>query len=211
MLEIGGPGLQVDDQALFPGLGQGHNLHGFRSESPDQGLDGLGDRLRGRPPAGGRELDAVVLRGIVAGGDVDAPGALAFPDGITHHRRGAIPGGEMAGDAVSRHHLGGGGGKGLGLEAGIIADHHSLMGEAGLLQIVGNGLAHQTGVGKGEIFRQNTPPTRGPEFNFRHPGQFLVAEKWSGPIGMQEIFSLPVLTIVSNTRTKKGTRLTTGY
>ncbi len=67
-----------------------------------------------------------------------------------------------------------GGGKGLGPEAGIVADHHSLMGEAFLLQIVGNGLAHQAGVGEGEIFRQNTPPTRGSEFNFRHPGQFLL-------------------------------------
>ena len=64
VLEIGGPGLQVDNHPLLPGLGQGHNLHGFRNESPDQGLDGLGDRLRGRPAAGGRELDAVVLRGL---------------------------------------------------------------------------------------------------------------------------------------------------
>ena len=176
MLEIGGPGLQIDDQALFPGLGQGHNLHGFRSESPDQGLDGLGDRLRGRPAAGGRELEAVVLRGIVAGGNVDAPGTLGFPDGETHHRRGAIPGGEMAGDTVSRHHLGGGGGKGLGPEAGIVADRHSLMGQACLLQIAGNGLAHQTGIGEGEIFRQNAAPTRGSKFNFRHPGEFLLMQ-----------------------------------
>ena len=107
---------------------------------------------------------------------------MAGPGGETHHRRGAIPGGEMAGDAVARHHLRGGGGKGLGPEAGIVADHHAPMGEAFLVQIVGNGLAHQAGIGEGEIFRQNPPPTRGSEFEFRHPGQFLSMQGSGGRV-----------------------------
>ncbi len=79
----------------------------------------------------------------------------------------------MTGDAVPGHHFGRGRGKGLGLKAGIVADHHALTGETFLLQVVGNGLADQTGVGKGEIFRHNATPTRGAEFDLSHLGSSL--------------------------------------
>ena len=102
-----------------------------------------------------------------------APARLARPNGETHHRGGAVPGGEIADDAVAGHHFGGGGGKGLGLEAGIVADDHPFAGQAFLMQIIGNGLADQAGVGEGEIFRHNPPPARGAEFDFRHSGQSL--------------------------------------
>ena len=105
-------------------------------------VDGAG------PPVAGENLMPLYSGGLWLAVMLMAPACLACPGGETHHRRGAIPGGEMAGDAVAGHHLGGGGGKGLGPEAGIVADHHSLMGEAFLLQIVGNGLAHQAGVGE---------------------------------------------------------------
>jgi len=37
-----------------------------------------------------------------------------------------------------------------------------------LLQEVGNALANQAGIGKGEIIRQNSPPSRSSEFDLDH-------------------------------------------
>ena len=104
----------------------------------------------------------------MAGGDVDAPGPAARPNGEAHHRGGAVPVGEIADNAVAGHHFGGGGRKGLGLEAGVVADDHPFGGQALLLQIIGNGLTDQAGVGEGEIFRDDPPPARGAEFDRRH-------------------------------------------
>ena len=137
------------------------------------------------PPLAGENLMPLYSEGLWLA-VIDGPGALAFPDGETYHRRGAIPGGEMAGDAVAGHHLRGGSGKGLGPEAGVVADHHAPLGEACLFQIVGNGLAHQAGVGEGEIFRQNAPPTRGPEFDFRHLRQFLFMQRSGLGVGVRD-------------------------
>ena len=76
------------------------------------------------PPVAGENLMPLYSGGIVAGGDVDAPGPAARPDGEAHHRGGAVPVGEIADNAVAGHHFGGGGGKGLGPEAGVVADDH---------------------------------------------------------------------------------------
>ena len=151
-----------------PRLGHRHNLDGLGCEPANQGLDGLGDRLRGRAAGGRGELDAVILRGVMTGGDVDAAGPPARSDGEAHHRGGAIPLGEIADNAVAGHHFRRRGGKGLGAKAGVVADYHPLVGQALLLEISGDGLADQAGIGKGEIFGVDAAPAGGAEFDCRH-------------------------------------------
>ena len=71
------------------------------------------------------DLIAVVLLGVVAGGDVDAGDAAILPYGEGQLRRGAQGLEQAHGDAVARHDAGGLPGKKAGVVAAVEADSHA--------------------------------------------------------------------------------------
>ena len=71
------------------------------------------------------DLIAVVLLGVVAGGDVDAGDAAILPYGEGQLRRGAQGLEEAHGNAVARHDAGGLPGKKAGVVAAVEADSHA--------------------------------------------------------------------------------------
>ena len=109
---------QQGDEPLGPGL---FVVHGPDIVKDIQGLHLGGD---GRRVLGGQlgavgpiDLVAIVLRGIVAGGDVESGHTAVLPHGEGELRRGAHGLKKAHGDAVGGHHPGGGPGKFLGVNA----------------------------------------------------------------------------------------------
>ena len=120
---------QQGDEPLGPGL---FVVHGPDIVKDIQGLHLGGD---GRRVLGGQlgavgpiDLVAIVLRGIVAGGDVESGHTAVLPHGEGELRRGAHGLKKAHGDAVGGHHPGGGPGKFLGVNPAVIADGHPLGG-----------------------------------------------------------------------------------
>ena len=71
------------------------------------------------------DLIAVVLLGVVAGGDVDAGDAAVLPHGEGQLRRGAQGLEQAHRDAVARHDAGGLPGEEIGVVAAVKADGHA--------------------------------------------------------------------------------------
>ena len=78
-------------------------------------------------------LVAVVLLGVVAGGDVDAGDAAVLPDGKGQLGSGAQRVEQAHGNAVGSHDTGGLTGEELGVVAAVVAHSHSLGGGLGAL------------------------------------------------------------------------------
>ena len=97
---------------------------------PGDGGGVLGGQLG---PVGPVDLVAVVLGGVVAGGDVQAGDAAVLPHGEGELRGGAHGLKQAHGDAVGGHDLGGPFGKLPGVQAAVVADGHPLGGGLGTL------------------------------------------------------------------------------
>ena len=121
-------------------------------------LDVVGGLRQRRAARGGGELDAVVLGGVVARGEVDAAGGAAPQDlegdhrggGIAHAEEGLDPG---PGQDASRL-----AGEGLAHEAGVVPHDDPLVGLSGSLDVVGDRLGHDLYVFKDEILTHDAAP-----------------------------------------------------
>ena len=157
-LELGGHRVEVARPQAGAGLrdeSRGPGLRDRRARRPAEGVDGvdgrldLPRRLRGDlAPVGAVDLVAVVLGGVVRGGDAHASRAAQVP-----HREGELRGGghpveEVGAHAVGGEHLGGALGELRPSPAAVAGDHHGGI-PAPRVQPVGQalgGLAHRPDV-----------------------------------------------------------------
>ena len=116
---------QDGDEALGHGVVV---VHGLDVGEHVQGLHLVGDGggvVGGKlGPVGPVDLVAVVLGGVVAGGDVQPGDAVVLPDGEGELRRGPQRLAKLHGDAVGGHDAGGLPGELVGVEAAVEADGH---------------------------------------------------------------------------------------
>ena len=90
------------------------------------GGDGGGVLGRQLGAVGPVDFIAVVLRGVVAGGDVQARSTAVLPHSEGQLRGGAHGLEQAHGDTVARHHFGGGTGELLGVDPAVVADGNAL-------------------------------------------------------------------------------------
>src|SRR5699024_5088761 len=131
--------LTVDDAAVRQGCVK---ISGLHRKAVHRG-DGLLDLVRGfqgdLAAVGPVDFVAVVLGGVVAGGDADARAAAIVPHRPGQGGGGFQPGVQVGGDAVGRQHTGGLAGKDVALDAAVVADGR-LFGQAGGVQVIGQAL-----------------------------------------------------------------------
>ena len=88
----------------------------------DVRLDLLRHLRRGRRAVVSGELEALILRRVVAGGHVDAADGLADADGVRDDGRGGVALAKEAGETVGGKHLGDGEAELASEEAGVVTD-----------------------------------------------------------------------------------------
>ncbi len=170
-------GIAFPDQTHFHGLIVVDGLHVLRLEEGDLLLDLSGDDLIGVPAAGGEDLDAVVDRGVVAGGDGQTIGSLHLLDGEHDQRGGGGTGDHKDVETIARQDLRRPVGGFLGQETAVIA-HTDLL---ALVSFQQHQLAqaghHQTDILFGELVCDNRPPSTGTKFNHL---DFLLSRLFAG-------------------------------
>ena len=170
-------GIAFPDQTHFHGLIVVDGLHVLRLEKGNLLLDLSGDDLIGVPAAGGEDLDAVVDRGVVAGGDGQTIGGLHLLDGEHDQRGGGGTGDHKDVETIARQNLRRPVGGFLGQEAPVVADTDLLA----LVSFQQHQLAkagyHQTDIFLGEFVCDNRPPSTGTKFNHL---DFLLSRLFTG-------------------------------
>ncbi len=110
-------------------------------------------------------LDAIPLRRVVRAGDHDAAGPAAPVDGVAERRGGGDRIGQLDRNAGGGDDLSAGARKGLGAEAGVVADRNSL-GRVFLgVHVSGDGLGGNAHIGEGEVVGDHSAPAVGAEFD----------------------------------------------
>ena len=140
---------------------------GARRPPAQECLDAPGQL--GRSAAAERRLDleAVVLRRIVAGGDAD-PERCLFRHHLTgDHRRRDRSVGKDRGQMVPLEHRCDGLGEPATQEPDVVSHRYSAARPSILTEQVRDGLCHRAHVGEGEVFGDDAPPAVGPEA-YRH-------------------------------------------
>ena len=157
-------GIYLPDYSLGQGLIVVQGADFLRTEQRDLLLDPPGDGLVRVPASGGKDLDAVVNGGVMAGRDGHAIGKLHPPDGEHNQRRGGGAIHHQRLVAVPRQHLRGPVSGLLGQEAPVIpyADRSSAV-SLQLHQPAQPG-GHQPDVLLGKLIRNDGPPAAGSEF-----------------------------------------------
>ena len=167
MLVVGPGGVELDD-AL--GTHRFVQVHQARRAAVglvvgQQPLD-LAVLLRAGAAAEARlELNAVVARGVVAGGDHHAGGGLLVDDSVADGRRGCIGPRQPRFDVVGSHDPRHFGGVAVGQEARIEADDDAWLGRALVVDEIGDSLGDQAQIVKGELVADDGSPAIGAEFD----------------------------------------------
>ena len=123
-----------------------------------------------------KDLQAVPLGRIVAGGEDQTIGGSQYGRRIGDQRRGGSFGQENDWNIVAREDLGGRVGRPFGKKAAVESDDHPALFPALASDFVGQRLAEPADVVHGEAFADNGPPAAGAK---RHQVLFLVP---AGPV-----------------------------
>ena len=163
--EITGPDVYPLGPAARQSLDEGHLLHppAFPDVPRHYPFQDPGRGGTGRTAERFLHLEAVILGGIVTGGDHDPAPRTPFMDRPGNRRSRRIVVGQPGHDAVARRYLHHPLGKFPRQEAPVVADHHSLPGKPLLVQIIHGGLGHQGKIVKGEVPGDDPPPPVGTE------------------------------------------------
>ena len=127
-------------------------------ESGDGGFDLFGDVRESGGAVVGGELDAVVLRRIVRGGEVDGAGGLECAHGIGDGWRRRGLGNHDGRNAGRGQNAGGFGDEGLAQEARVAANEYAVGQRLGL-HVGGNSRHSQTDIGHGKFVGHNCAPS----------------------------------------------------
>ena len=129
-------------------------------------FDILGDFRQGRAGVGRGKFQAVVLRGIVAGSEVDGPIELATHNFEGHGRRGRERLAKQRANAVMLQDVHGELREFFGVEARVVAHQDGGVFRLGF-RMFGNGGDRQANIGEGEIVGDEAAPSGSAELDGR--------------------------------------------
>ncbi len=127
-------------------------------------LDILGDFGQGRARVGGRKFQAVILRGIVAGSEVDGAVELAVQDFEGDGGRGSEGLAQQRANAVVLQDVHGKLGEFFGVEARVVTHQNRGIFHFGFC-VFGDGGNRQAHIGEGEIVGDEAAPSGGAKLN----------------------------------------------
>ena len=168
VLQVGVGRVDVANEALLAGLGQGHAADLAGVAQPGNAVLHRLQQLRRSAAAVVRAvLHAVPEGGVVARGDHDAPGGPVLDDAPADHGGGRRPRAENHREPVAGQDLGDGSRELLRSEAGVVAHDHGLLGQS-LVQVVrGYALGAGPDVVEGEVLGDDRPPAVRAELDCR--------------------------------------------
>ena len=130
---------------------------------------------------GGRAVErgkfqALILRRIVAGGQVDAANRLAMTDGVRDDGRGRVAVAEQGCDAVCRENFRCGQGKFASEKTRVVAENQNRLAPVNFrfpisdfrFQVVRDALRGETDIIEGEVARNDIAPAGGSKFDYGH-------------------------------------------
>ena len=166
-IQVGIPGVDEGDEPLLAGLVKGDGADLLRGQRVGSLADLVGDLLAGVTSTGGEELDAVVDRRIMAGGDLRAVWQRHVLGGEHQLGRGGRQVDEIQLHALARHDLGEPDGGFPAEEAPVVADTHAGIRNALALHPPCHGTGHPADIAPCEQITNDGAPAASTKFDHR--------------------------------------------